>query len=300
MSTSKENYLTKPIVHRFVIFISQLILGRAHFEHTLNISDRRLPKTHTAYFAKKLTIKSLKEAFEHYWWDGKNYEENQRVLAPIRSMLRSSIELETGDSKLAQQAALDVLDKVLEWGAGGRGAALYRANMAWAQSQYSVLVDSLRLGRTSMDSDNPDLSVFCEKLNQPYARMNAGFTKYYALACRDLVIYDGRVGAALCYLVRLFCLSEEIASVPNELAFRWDPGRGGRNRNPSVGSFRFRRLSTGGDRFWAESNIRANWILRAAVDLSRKQGADWCGTDDELRRIEAALFVIGYEIPSVE
>ena len=35
--------------------------------------------------------------------------------------------------------------------------------------------------------------------------MNAGFTKVYSLLLDDFPIYDGRVGAALGYLVRMYC-----------------------------------------------------------------------------------------------
>ena len=36
--------------------------------------------------------------------------------------------------------------------------------------------------------------------------MNSGWTKVYALMLDDFPIYDGRVGAAMGYLVRRYCM----------------------------------------------------------------------------------------------
>ena len=128
-------------------------------------------------------------------------------------------------------------------------------------------------------------------------RINGLLSRWYALVCESSMVYDGRIGAALCLMVRRFCESTGRAGVPPPLAFRWGPAASGgaRNRDPSVGALRFERLSAAGGSPWAIANLRATWIFQEAMERS---SAGWCGNADGLRRIEAALFTIGFEVPS--
>ena len=100
------------------------------------------------------------------------------------------------------------------------------------------------------------------------------------------------------YLVRQYCTEEGLCKVPGLLRFRWAGGKGKQNRNPSVGSLKFPRLSytpNSGPRTWAKCNIRAAWIL-----------GEVCGVGKfgdlvprrQLRALEAALFMIGYDLPA--
>jgi hypothetical protein len=40
-------------------------------------------------------------------------------------------------------------------------------------------------------------------------------------------------------------------------------------------------------------NVHADWALSAALDAAR---ADWCSGPDGLRKLEAALFMLGYDL----
>ena len=82
--------------------------------------------------------------------------------------------------------------------------------------------------------------------------MNAGWTKVYALMLDGFPIYDGRVGAAMGYLVQRYCVSANLCQVPTRLRFRWGAARGRHNRNPSTRSLRFPGLTAANPRTWAE------------------------------------------------
>ena len=55
--------------------------------------------------------------------------------------------------------------------------------------------------------------------------MNSGFTKIYSLYINDFIIYDSRVGAALCYLVKLYCIEQKQGGVPSLLKFAYGDAR---------------------------------------------------------------------------
>ena len=65
--------------------------------------------------------------------------------------------------------------------------------------------------------------------------MNSGFTKIYSLYINDFIIYDSRVGAALCYLVKLYCIEQKQGGVPSSLKFAYGDARNPEvNRNPNL------------------------------------------------------------------
>ena len=125
-------------------------------------------------------------------------------------------------------------------------------------------------------------------------RMNSGWTKIQALLLDGFPMYDGRVGAALGCLARLHCADAGLDAVPEPLRFRWHPGKGAHDRDPSTGPFRFPMLSAASPRRWAECNVRAAWVLGELAGEGR------FGALPPRRRpraLEAALFMIGYELP---
>ena len=96
------------------------------------------------------------------------------------------------------------------------------------------------------------------------------------------------------YLVRRYCTEKRPCEVPELLRFRWLAGRGQHNRNPSSGPLKFPKLRHAAPRGWAECNVRAAWILGKVCSEGR------FGNPPEacrLRALEAALFMIGYELP---
>ena len=126
--------------------------------------------------------------------------------------------------------------------------------------------------------------------------MNAGWTKVYALMLDGFPIYDGRVGAAMGYLVQQYSTRAGLRQVPPLLCFRWGAAKGGKhNRNPSMDSLRFRGLTVANPRTWAECNLWAAWILG---EVCREGKFGGLVPHRQLRTLEAALFIIGYELPA--
>jgi hypothetical protein len=288
----KNIYLEEDAVQGFIRFLKELING-APIHHSLNIRDRKLPKNDPRLKTKTFAISSLEEAFNGYWWNKEGYEENAQQLQEVQKIVRAAIKAQLPAK--ASSEALQALRAVLKWGAGGTGQKLYTSNDKWAINQAGSLAESLRMGCAEMSSETPNLQIFKSTEKSTYARMNAGFTKYYALACDDVIIYDGRVGAALGLLAKEFCKKNKIETLPSSLAFRWGPqnGKNPLNRNPSDDKYVFAKLPTEGET-WAEWNIKGNWILSSALKSS---DALWCSGPDGLRRVEAALFVMGYSLP---
>lgn len=231
-----------------------------------------------------------------YWWNKKNYDENKLALDAVCVAIRAAIEGENraGHHELATLAC----HEVMEWGFGV-GRRPYTANMNWAKRHGENLARVLRIGRESLSSKSANIDVFGMALDSN-PKMNAGWTKYYALALPSHIIYDGRVGAALGFLVRRYLESlpghERPEKVPDELGFLWAEGDGGNKlRNPSFGRYEFSRLYGGpyGSKAWARVNMQANWVLSKAIDVAK---AGWCSGPDGLRKLEAALFMLGYDL----
>jgi len=296
----RNQYLEDSNVHAFTEYLSDLIAGSA-FHHDFKVVDPRLPTDYEHHVNGHLHIKTLQHAFQCYWWNRKGFDKNQVELQSIALEVSNAIKADT------QATSLAAVKSVLRWGAGGTALGLYTQNMKWAEraAREGQLTNVLQSGRDVMASTTPNARVFADVANGP--RMNAGFTKYYALACENVVIYDGRVGSALGLLVRKFCECRKLNTVPATLAFRWgakNTGNGdpivAKQRDPSVPPYKFLQLRGGasGSRIWAEQNIRANWILAKAIKNSQSPGNEWCKGKDGLRRLEAALFTIGYSMRS--
>ncbi len=307
IAESRDDYLRHAEVARFVAFVRKALEGSQPFHHEFQIRDRRRPPQLPNVAAGKFKVAKLEQAFDSYWWDRNGFDVNKARLDAVQISVATAVQAECQSPSTADVLAHDALAAVLEWGAGGQSASLYRSNMAWAAQAVADsmegnpgLAERLRAGRAVLDADAPDYTIFNASFGP---RMNAGLTKYFSLACQQSIIYDGRVGAALGLLVRsmLELDDPQLPEVPKELRFPYgaqNPGKNrtaaqALNRNPSKSRFVFTNL---GNRSmnWAMWNCRANWILTKAIAESN---ASWCKAADGLRRVEAALFTVGYCMP---
>ncbi|MDY0748737.1 hypothetical protein SNE35_29835 [Paucibacter sp. R3-3] len=300
MQLIKSTYINSEHVAGTIRFLRDLLDGMPFpHVHAFAVRDRKLPQDYPHLRMNGagkaiLSITSLPQAFDCYWWDRADFATNARKLSKVQTRVLEA--WPRGDTlRPSAEVLLDAIRAVLEWGAGGKGLRLYRENARWAEENVDTLFDRLDRARASIEAEEvADLSVFGRADG---ARMNAGFTKFFALGCAGSIIYDGRVGAALGLIVRMYCERERLASVPVELEFRWGAQvSAGKTqplpRNPSAGPFAFPALNTS-DRVWAKWNIQANWILCKAL---RGVSAEWCAPPDGLRRVEAALFTLGYQV----
>lgn len=146
---------------------------------------------------------------------------------------------------------------------------------------------------------NTDIVSKCEitidDFNTNY--MSSGFTKIYTASNEDFIMYDGRVGSALCYLVKKYLEEKNISKVPKELEFGYGQGRSeNKNRNPNHlnSSLHFSDI-TSSRRTHFISNIKANWLLRSIAEKVDIPGVT--SINDKTFALQTALFVLGEKIP---
>ena len=129
--------------------------------------------------------------------------------------------------------------------------------------------------------------------------INSGYTKIYTALNSNFIMYDGRVGSALCYLVYSSLIGTELEKLPLELDFGYGLGRGKnsqkRNPNSIQTRFHFKEITQSRKTHFI-SNIKANWLLES---ISKKVNiSNIKDENDKVFALQTALFVLGYEIPN--
>ncbi|TPH15865.1 hypothetical protein [Litorilituus lipolyticus] len=270
---NRTSYLNSPVVNGFIVYLSKVINGDSEIDHTY--IDRKKNK--------KFVFSTLYEGFEKYHWNNEGYNANSDKI----DLLVDGFTNSNANSDLFYKACLDTL----EWGAGNKGLSLYTNNSQWlnklgtSQNVKANLDEALKV----LNSESPCFTEFGEKY-----RMNAGFTKIYAFMSPDtFIIYDSRVAAALAFLVTKYCVQEGFSNVPLELSFSIADAQGESCRNPSIKEKGYLFSKWGNNqKKHAISNVQANWILYSAF-----KKVEHSTHFDDIRQIEAALFMIGYDFP---
>ena len=183
---NKTGYLKTPIVHEFINYFSGLIEGKS-INHQYEIRDTKLPDGYKEDHCEKdgsLKIDNLEDAFKKYWWKSKDYYQNKRKLDQLEKDIKGFHNKEDKDPDQCYELIKEVFKWGGVWHVNKRGVGKVEN-----KDHLIKLEDAIK----EMNSQNPDLDVF----DKERSRMNAGYTKYYSLACKDVIIYDGRVGAAL-------------------------------------------------------------------------------------------------------
>ena len=207
---------------------------------------------------------------------GSSYFESKIVLDELSDILREA--LKVGNERLLKDASISVLS----WG-GVTPSNKIKVEDHENYLNYIVeVINRLNPATVSLDDNFSELIL------------NSGFTKIYSLLIEDFIIYDGRVGAAFGYLVRLFLedLSED--TLPNVLHFYYGIEKGSTyansRRNPSNMQYKFKRLSNN-SLTHIDNNIRANWVSKHIAQNSR-----FAKLENPVRALESALFMIGYDV----
>jgi len=237
------------------------------------------------------------------WGGHETLAANAGVLGRLERRLRAAVVASrkiAGTSKLGfDKTAAEVAAAIQQWG-GTDGERNGKGNLSAIQDLNSggrSLCEYLELCRQAFGAGRIlDLRKFA---GTPYTlRSNAGFTKIYSLLFNDFIIYDSRVAAALGMFVVRYSRYRNLLSVPAALRFCWMGGMSRELlRDPSVGPWKF---PSADHLQHIESNVRANWLLAACVNGSRfEQLIDanpYLFPVKPLRALEAALFMIGYDL----
>ncbi|GJN55073.1 hypothetical protein [Pseudomonas tohonis] len=241
---------------------------------------------------------SLYDAYAQYHWPhqplprlsrlaGGSFAHNAATLSALRSDLQRALSPPLNDTA----ACLGAIE-VMTWGGVRAG------NVRWLNANTGGLASLLIDTRDALNAnDTSD-----HRLTNPGLRFNSGMTKVYSLICDSLIIYDSRVAAALGWIVTKFCQAMGLSQVPAELCFPWAPAKEApgtpspKQRNPSVRNLTFSSLRA--DASHAKWNMKASWLLEAvlASHYARHSRFTSIPQNERLRAIEAALFMIGYDL----
>ena len=280
---TKQDFLEKKEVYDFISFLISRINHDNSFPHN--------------YITKKpkngiWECHSIFNSYEKYSWPfqctipssveltiGNTYNESEKVLLQLQKGLKNSLK-SSNDEEFKNNCLA-----VLQWG------GVLPKNKQRILSTPKILdyfnTNIQILQNPILDTTN-DLSSI---------HMNSGYTKIYSLLIDNFIIYDGRVGAAIGLLVREYLEQEKLDIIPKTLDFAFgNPKLSNSNkkdiskRNPSNNRFTFKALSNNSKRH-LENNIRANWLLGKVAKESK-----FNELNNPLRSLEAALFMIGYDI----
>jgi hypothetical protein len=277
----------------FANYLSVLWTGTAGlFSHRYKVSKHHAWKSWKARnLGGEWWCQTLAQAAEHYSWPEKPAPHD---FASIAAKLRAALAI--NDNVAARNACL----AIFEWGGVARKAD--DASLLWinAQCEKGTLCGSiLNAVKLLRPQSNQSLGEFDGKK----LLMNSAMTKIYAAAAPgDIIIYDGRVGAALGLLVRRWLLANGQCAVPVDLAFRWGPNHKTKTnktetRNPSQEEFIYVDLYTVSEKSavrnaaWAELVRLSNRILQQTRALLACDGHDV-----QPAALERALFMVGYDV----
>lgn len=277
-----------PTCHDFAEFIIQR--WRGDFQHCYNISKHRSWATWRRHHAQEnngtWSCNSLQEAAERYSWP-ENAEGQDFVSLSKKLRAQQS----TRDEEGIAQTCLEIF----KWGGVARKKS--DTSLCWVIKQK----EAGQLSQNLADARNilVDTDSSLERFNRRDLLMNSAMTKVYAaLDPKRLVIYDGRVGAALGLLAKNYLHSINYCDeLPTHLAFAWGASsrkyqRGRKNeRNPSDETFKFPPL------FGQKRDMRHAQMMATTSNLLCQVSRQISKNNHSLLPdLEKALFMVGYDV----
>lgn len=283
---NQADYLQLPEVSAFVRWMAQHLTADSTVGH--GYVRPNLPK---------LVFRILADAFGLYDWgfsyarldggrsSGRTFSDNATVLEDLQRRLRAAASV--GDDTATRDAAIEVV----------RRGGVAPHNESWLRSNSPGL--PRLLGKVTQAFEAGDDAIdFGVSL-----RFNAGMTKVYSLLVDNFIIYDSRVAVALAWFIVAWARAEQRPHIPESLRFpcmvakeALDADRH-KLRNPRTEQFYFPLL---GNRPYthAKWNLRANWIVGALLEAAPR--TVFCSGSGGSRKLEAALFIWGYDLAAAD
>lgn len=275
----------------FATYLSSLWNGE--FTHSYKISHSAVwNKWKGLELCKDRTIwhcTSISQAAENYSWTD---IDGGIGIERLSDELRRNVVAR--DNRKLVENCLDIF----RWGGVGRDTnGTPNRSKAWvlACGADGTLAEKLELAVTYLTDQALNLEMF----DGERFLMNSAMTKVYAAADpQRLIIYDGRVGAALGLIARDFLYGiGENRNVPDVLAFGWGSSQAKRipgqrsKRDPSDSRFQFPPLFGVG-----KDQRHADMMRRASLLLSDVNSKFEPGKAPGLAALEQALFMIGFDV----
>lgn len=256
---SRELFLSSDVTQNFILWLVDFVRG-----------DRNLG-------IYRYRNASMIDAFNDYQWRRAGKDENfdqtfQRFLG-YRDVFKQSTDEEWRAICL----------KILHWG------GVENHNKAKIENRKEIK----ELFNTQIQITQQE-EIVIDDLNPNY--INSGYSKIYSAIDPNFIMYDSRVGSALCNLIRNYLIETEQNSLPVELIFGFGLGKGKKKRNPNVGDMDFKFPEfTHNKTIHFVSNIKANWLLK---NIAEQVDIVGCETiEKKMFALQSALFMLGEEMP---
>jgi hypothetical protein len=222
------------------------------------------------------SAEDLKRILNEYKWPEKgksmNFEQTYLKFSEKR------IELGVTLNYREESVTFKVCSEILNW--GGVGVATKNINELEKMRDQGSFMNNLREARYMIRSSIIDTAHFS-------IPMNSGFSKIYTLLDDHFIIYDSRVAAKMCWLVK-----DCFGGNPEPLKLGKCDYQAKVNRDPGP---EFPML-TGRPKQYFESNIKAAWILEK---LALEHNLLNYPIDKMIFAFQTALFVKGYDLGPV-
>lgn len=275
-----HNFVENFHVQAFIQFLGEIINGK------------RAINCH--YFPKKdkknaFSIKYFNHGLEQYSWAGQSFTETQCTITALTKKLRESIVAK--NELFVLQNALSIL----EWG------QVYRGCIDWLviHSQNNQLTNIIGESSAVLDGSLiKSKDEFTELFDRGgIYRCNSGTTKIFALQSQKSIIYDGRVACAIGMLVHDYLIENAINHLPADLNFLMDASQRNTSKYTSK-PYQYASKTDSENALFnqAISSLKINLILQSVVKLTEDDVLGFSSTQEQLRAIEAVLFMIGYEV----
>ncbi len=272
---SKKHFIDSEITKAFVKWLIPFINGE---EKLLKIG---LNYNHKSY---NCNYENFKDVINKYHWDDDTcFHYTYNRFMDWRFKFKNST---------SREELLNICKQILEWG-------------GVVSSNYNKLQqkDSLDIFLNNMKELFDKIEISISELVENKENINSGFTKIYTAFNDNFIMYDGRVGATMCYLIRSYYTekkenAEQIKNnkPPLELIFGYGLGKDNgtkNNRNPSNELMRFSNISSDRKLHFI-SNIKANWLLEL---IANQINIPQIKAEEKVFALQSALFMLGKDLP---
>jgi hypothetical protein len=286
----REDYLNSPEVTSFIKW----------FERRLDLPEGYRHEFYLVKAKRKWQCNCLYEAYENYWWPfnmicpiqgkrvlGKGNQETFMYMNFLSETFRAAIQ--TQDKILVQNS----IRAMLTWG------GVLASNQKRTEDMGDNVCDYFRQVKRNLNLSEISLG------NHDDIIMNSGFTKLYTLFVDDFIMYDGRVGAALGLLGRIYAQEAGLSTIPETIKFSYGNGKvspdkqiGTNRRNPSCEKCKLPNFNNNPQR-QLNDNIKASWLVKALANETASRFARLPQRpllNERLTAIQSALFMIGYDV----
>ena len=280
---AREHFLSLPEVSAFTDYLADYIAGRSFDPPYLTQTYR--PKAEYCFV-------SFEDAWDQYIQEESNRRFEDDLLT-YENALKEAVKARKDDE------FIELTKKIF----AARHLVL-RSNINKI-AEVKNLTDKIECACREFASDSPNWDIFGRVYGPA---MSSFYSRIYATLIPDFITYESRVSAALCYLIREYCLFCGM-DLPKTLNWGslhgWGKDYGDHSRNASWENNVFEPLDRikkrpMRERTFARGNSLASWVVIEAIKRAKgKKGSEWLDGIYPIRKVEASLYMMGAELPPV-